>query len=181
MDDELQEGISEITEISEYMRVAANIRVFSIALLRGTLAGGGPAALILAVPFFAVMVDSGSFDTSSLFLIAVPFLAAGAITLAAMMVIGLPLTAILKRLGKECARTYAISGLSLGILIPLVICAAVGSMEAGLFFAVFGMMAGGATALTWGRWREERAEETRNAGYAQSAAKRSNPIHDLVH
>ena len=139
----------------------------------GTLAGGGVPAIIFIPLALSAMAEGGGL--AELFIPFVPLVFTGSIVLPAAIVIGLPLTAILKSQGKECPRIYALCGLLAGAVIPFAIGLAFGSWEAGAFFAIFGMLAGFATALSWGRWRASlRPVEPPPATH-------KNPFHDMIY
>ena len=166
--------VSDFTEISD-VTVESPLFAFARALGWGTLAGSVPAIVLIMLPIVAVLIDGQGMDSSALYLMIISLTVSGAITLAAMVVLGLPLTAFLKSRGKECPRIYALCGLLAGAVIPFAICLAFGSWEAGAFFAIIGMLAGFATALSWGRWRASlRPVEPLPATH-------KNPFHDMIY
>lgn len=174
MTDFTQSTVSDFTEISD-ISVDEPLFAFARALGWGTLAGSAPAIVFIMLPIIALLIDGEGMDSSALYLMIIPLIVSGAITLAAMVVLGLPLTAFLKSRGKECPRIYALCGLAAGAIIPFAICLALGSWEAGLFFAIFGTPAGFATALSWGRWRASlRPVEPPQTTH-------ENPFHDMIY
>ena len=174
MTDLKQAAVSDFTEITD-ITVDEPLFAFARALIWGTLAGSAPGIVLFMLPIVAVLIDHQGLDSSALYLMIIPLIVSGAITLAAMVVLGLPLTAFLKSRGKECPRIYAVCGSIAGAAIPFAICLAFGSWEAGLFFACFGMIAGTTTALSWGRWRASiRATQP-------PAPTHENPFHDMIY
>ena len=124
------------------------------------------------LPFLIALSDGDGFDPQGLSLVFVSLLVSGTITLVGMVAIGLPMTAILARRGKESPRIYAACGAGTGALLPLAACVALGSWAAGFFLAVFGMTAGTAAALSWGRWRRSLRRD---------ATPCENPFHDMIY
>ena len=145
---------------------------FTRAWALGTFAAAAPAALLFVPPFLVALLGNGGFDPQGLTLLVIPLLVSGSVTLVGMVVIGLPLTKILARRGSECPMTYAACGAGAGAILPLAVCLALGSWEAGFFFAVFGMLAGFTTALSWGRWR---------MALRHNPTPRENPFHDMIY
>ena len=139
----------------------------------GTLAGGGIPAIIFVPLAILAIVDSAGL--AALFIPLVPLVFTGSIVLPAAIFIGLPLTAILKCQGKECPRIYAFCGLFAGAALPLSLSIALGGWEPGLFFAIFGMLAGFTTALSWGRWRRSLRDTAAREELPE------NPFHDMIY
>ena len=162
---------SVITEMTDNGGERA-LFAFTRAWMFGTFAAALPAVLLFAVPFSVALFDIGGFDPQALTLLLVPVLVSGSVTLAGMVAIGLPLTAILARRGRECPRIYVACGSGAGAFLPLALCLVLGSWGAGLFFAVFGMLAGTTAALSWGRWR---------ISLRHDAKPRENPFHDMIY
>ena len=73
-----------------------------------------------------------------------------------MLLVGLPVSFILRKLECEDPDAYALAGAMAGFLVPcLPVLIAEGAMgEDVLFFAVPGMVAGATAGFVWGRWRE---------------------------
>ena len=163
--------ISVITEITDHCGEGA-LFAFTRAWALGALAAAVPAAFLFVLPFLISLFDGDGFDPQGLTLLLVPLLVCGTITLVGMVAIGLPVTAILARRVKESPRIYAACGAVAGAFLPLAICLALGSWEAGLFFAVFGTIAGTTAALSWGRWRMSLRHD---------ATPRENPFHDMIY
>ncbi len=156
------------------------ISAFFRAVFWGAVWGGGFLLPFSVAGGIGVALDGEILDGLGLALI--PLFLAGAGTLAGMLVIGLPLTALLRHLRREREGTYGLIGTILGLLLPsLVIIFAhpdsrnLAGLAVGLPLGLFCMFAGMATGHTWGGWRERCAiakRETRPA---------PNPIHDLIH
>ena len=77
---------------------------FGRAILAGTLAGGGP-FLVLSIPMGVLQIIDGDVLTG-LTTAAFPVGIAGGLVLASALLLGLPLTAILRATGRECPKTY---------------------------------------------------------------------------
>ncbi|WP_146107621.1 hypothetical protein [Porphyrobacter sp. HT-58-2] len=131
---------------------------FARAVGWGTLAGAAPYMALIFVPMaFSYMAEASIFEIVVLF--AYPLFLSGAMVLGSALLFGLPLTFFLSEQRREHGGTYALTGLILGALVPLVINGALGGrMEAELlFFAIPGAFAGLVTGVSWGRWREARS------------------------
>lgn len=89
------------------------------------------------------------------------------ITLLFSVVIGLPLTALLRHLRKESAKAYMIAGAGFGFTIPILLDLRIFGYF-GVFFlmSLLGLIAGATTGYLWGGWREKLSaammEETGN-------------------
>lgn len=123
----------------------------------GALAGGAPFALFIA----AVMVMKGLAEGGiALYWIALfallPIAVALAYVLAAMLLIGLPLTWLLHRANRESRAAYILAGTIAGMLIPLVHFAGPGAWPgpSSLILAFCGALGGGTTGHCW--WNEAR-------------------------
>lgn len=128
--------------------------------------------LVFTVPLAFGFTESGA-PLDGLAAALLPLWFTAGVTLAAMVLVGLPLTAALQRTGRECWRTYTLLGLLFGALIPFAYILAIdGAWEPAAFFAVPGMLAGTAAGYSWGRWRRACTERSRTD--------RENPIHDLL-
>lgn len=154
------------------MKAEANAFLRAVAL--GGLAGGAP-MLIFTLP---AAVDWGRIDLLGLVLVTMPLWFAFAVTLAAAVSVGLPMTAILRHWGCETVANYGLLGALFGFLIPFLTFALAGnSLEPGLFFALPGTLAGAVAGTSWGRWRESICS-IHSADFPEPPP---NPIHDLIH
>ena len=105
-----------------------------------------------------------------------------AFSLAGMVLIGLPLTFLLRTIEQETAATYAALGAIAGFLVLAVTFELPRHADLELlWFPAIGAFAGWAAARRWGRWREAVARMRHLQPEEHSAPKRSNPIHDLIH
>jgi hypothetical protein len=144
---------------------------FAKALWCGALVSGGP-FLLLTVPIAvegATLVD----PLSLLFTAAIPVLISAVVTLAAMVAIGLPFTAIARHLQCESVALYAFVGAAFGFLIAFLFLMAISSDPLnvqGMLLIVPGILAGGTTAYVWGRWRIAQVSRTEHIA--------PNRIHD---
>lgn len=176
MREEPQEPISEISEIPDLLAEPPAIH-FGAAVVWGALTG----ALAMVVPLaFSNPANAAAALTAGLYFV---IIFAGLFTLAGMLVIGLPVTALLRAARAEHRYLYAGIGFVAGFGI---LGAVVGlpwryELEA-LVFLFAGGLAGFAAALRWGRWREALARYRQQlADQEAQPDKRSNPIHDLIH
>jgi len=163
------------------MTIDGQTNAFLRAWAAGTLAGGGP-VMLMTVPM-GVWSIAGGHVFSGLFLAVLPLLIAGAATLTAMVVIGLPITALLHSKKKECPRIYGLAGAIFGFIIPPIVLVTFENADevfstASAIFCIFGALAGTVTAVIWGRFRKEM-NSTTNPYAAEEA--QPNPIHDLIY
>lgn len=166
-----QPSVSDITERSEF----PGITHFAACLGWGVLTG----TLVLAA---GLLIDAGfDVDASEVF-VGIFFIGAfvGFFTIAAMLVIGLPLTLVLRVLGMEQAVTYAAIGTLAGFLIIAVLFGIHEEDAEMLWFPLSGALAGCACAFRWGRWREQIASQSEASAPPAPAPKHDNPIHDLI-
>jgi hypothetical protein len=143
------------------------INNFARAVWWGAVVGGGP-FMLFTVPFGISLAFSEDL-AGGLYLANLPLMIAGVGTLIGLLLIGLPLTAVLRWAGKgEPASTYSLAGLGAGFLIPYLIFAAAtdwgsDAMLGGLFLSFPGALAGTTAATIWGNWRERVAAEIGDA------------------
>lgn len=168
--------ISESTEITDRSDLIG-IGAFFSATGWGTLIG----TITLISGFF--LTAAGELDAGELIgAVLLVGLIVGAFTLAGMVLIGLPITVVLRAIWWEPAWLYAALGTIAGFLI---IATLLGLQSAAkpefLTLAVSGALAGFAAGLRWGLWRENRSATRWQASSARKSRKRNNPIHDLVY
>lgn len=170
MTDELQISVSEITEIPE----GFGLGHFLAALCWGTLAGTGSMvlALMIASGFDFTLYSIGA----ALGILWLVGLVVAVFTLAGLLIVGLPLTLVLRLIEEESAALYAAIGAIAGFAIMAIIFEA---HEDALAFAfsLVGAIAGGACAYRWGRWREAVVAHR----LSKTPTRRTNPIHELTH
>lgn len=137
------------------------LKTFARAVGWGAVAGGAPVLLFTLPAAILSVVDASNEGLAGLLYIAtLPLLLAGAGTLAGALLLGLPLTALLRRKGRETSTTYGLLGAALGFVLPaLAAFAAIGPDIGGAFllFAIPGLIAGLTAATVWGNWREQVA------------------------
>ena len=145
--------VSEVTEITDH-NLDASGRHFGAAWGWGTVSGTGAmmtTSLVFASTGDGAIGPLAGIVAGSLFV----GLFTGAITLAGMIVIGLPVTFLLKLLRLENQPLYALLGTMAG---AASLAAWVGfdalADTAVLFFITPGACAGFAAAWRWGQWRE---------------------------
>ena len=172
MGHEPQDRISQIPETSDKPWLSF-LRHFVGAWGWGMLSG--LAALVVGTPF--IRPATWNLYEVAIFTFSMGVFV-GIFALGGMLMIGLPLTVLLRAIGKENAAIYAALGFIAGFLIIAIISdfPRHSNREDLLFFAA-GTIAGLAAAFRWGRWRQQRW-----AALAQPPSKkRTNPIHDLIH
>lgn len=98
--------------------------------------------------------------------------------IAAMFLIGLPVTALLKSIGAEEVWLYTTIGATSGFA-TLAIMFEVWRAPDLLLLPFTAALAGAATGFRWGSWRERRAKEIQAA--AQAPEPPENPFHDMIH
>lgn len=175
-----REEISEITEIDDRIFTAA-IRAFLRAVKWGAIAGGG-IWLLMTVPIGVGMALDGEAGPG-LGVALMPLAIAGAGSLAGMLLIGLPLTALLRELRNERCATYALVGMIAGFIAPSLVVALLENFNPfessfGLFLGIFGAISGGVAGHVWGSWREQLQPQPEPASAEPTPS--PNPIHDLL-
>jgi len=124
---------------------------FAKSVFIGALSGAAP-ILIVSVPFGAMSLVWGwNVDGSvwpSLWLAAVPLVVALAIVLVASIVIGLPLTHLMRRRGTETKSTYIRVGALAGVVIPTAILVLMRA-PTGYWMCILGAVSGAVTGRTW--------------------------------
>ncbi len=150
------------------------------ALLRAVSAGtavAGAPWLLITTPAAISVLAPGNIATG-VFVLVTPILVAGALVLTGMLVIGLPLTAVLSKAGKECRWVFGLLGAIIGFLLPAAVAIAFDdSSEAwipAIALAFNGMFAGAATGFVWGKHRKRIRDEAQNPDP-------TNPIHELIY
>lgn len=140
-----------------------SVRGFARAVWWGSVVGAAP-FLAITMPLAMSFIDITDPVPAILFGL-LPLIITGTIVLAASLLIGLPLTAVLSQSGRERQRHYAVAGLVGGALVPALILFVFdgGGYEPMLFFSIPGMIAGTVTGLVWGKWREALADEAASA------------------
>ncbi|MXO61138.1 hypothetical protein GRI89_16465 [Altererythrobacter salegens] len=131
--------------------------------------------LIFTLP---AVLEGGQVDALGIAIVTMPLWYSFGITFAAALVIGLPLTAILRRWDCETAVNYGVLGALFGFLIPVMTFGIASDwLGLALTLAVPGTLAGAITATTWGYWREG----LRWASDPEPPDQPAKPIHDLIH
>lgn len=176
MDKDLQEPISEISEIPDLLGEPPAIH-FGAAVLWGALTG----AVAMVVPLAVSNPENAAASlTAGLYFV---LIFAGLFTLAGMLVIGLPVTALLRAARAEHRYLYAGIGFIAGFgLFGATLGLPSRYEPEALVFLFSGGLAGFAAALRWGRWREALARYRQQLADEEAQSdKRSNPIHELIH
>lgn len=176
MNNEMRELSSEISEIPDFVREP---RYFHFIASVGW--GMSAATLAVIVPLALSNPENAAANIGAGILFV--GIAAGLLTLAGMLVIGLPVSALLRAAKAEHRFLYAAIGAIAGVAATVMLFRMPLRFDEEFFwFSSIGGFAGFATALRWGRWREALARyRQRPTEAAPQRAKRSNPIHDLIH
>ncbi|MCB2067020.1 MAG: hypothetical protein KDE15_10330 [Erythrobacter sp.] len=183
MTEQLQDRVSDFSEIDE-SPFSPHVIAFARAVLWGTIAGGGIFLLVSVPVAIAALIDGYIVQAVGVALL--PLGISGAGTLAGMLLLGLPVTAILHALNRETARNYALAGTVLGLVSPAAMMAIAGDSDEtligfGMFLGLFGLMAGGVSSNIWGQWRQACAAQREVAAvFTDQADPHPNPIHDLL-
>lgn len=134
------------------------LRAFLIAVLCGGLAAGAP-AMLLTAPFGLALMSDG--NLGGLLVMFSPVLVAVPVVLGASLLIGLPLTAILRAWNREAGEYYIVAGLIFGA-VPFLVLSLVPGAEPSLgLLMLCGALGGGVTSWHWARYRDGlRGERT---------------------
>ena len=130
---------------------------FAKAVLTGACAAAAP-FLVLTVPIgLAALFDFGDpmGGLNGLLIAAAPLIVTLPIVLGASILIGLPLTYLLSRAGRDQGELYVVAGLFFGGVLPVAISILAGQAADALFyFAIPGSLGGAVTGWSWGRHRD---------------------------
>ena len=133
------------------------------ALMKATAFGGFAATGAMLAIEGVIHFRLASLDAlPAVFIVwAITWLVATVITLLAAVIIGLPLTAMLRRFDCENCRTYTFFGALFGFLIPLIAdyVASHKFNSDNLGFVFAGTLAGTTVGILWGSWRERVAAD----------------------
>lgn len=130
---------------------------FAKAVLTGAFAAGSPLLLISVPAGIVLLFDFGDpmGGLNGLLIAAFPLLITLPIVLGASILIGLPLTYLLSRAGRDQGELYVVAGLFFGGVLPVAISILAGQAAGGLFyFAIPGSLGGAVTGWSWGRYRD---------------------------
>ena len=135
------------------------IKTFARATWWGAMVGGGPFLLITVPTILSVISEMATRDLPlALLLVVLPILVSATVTMAALIVIGLPLTVWLHHRQAERVGPYGLTGAACGFLLPLLVMLVNSSVDwTFLFLAIPGALAGTTAATVWGNWREQVA------------------------
>ena len=180
MTEQPQEPISEITETSDIIRSKGNSH-FAAAMGWGTLVGTGILVTTILAPLLVPLEGIDGFRIGLWALVFAVFVV-GLFTLSGMLLIGLPVTFLLRAIDCEYRALYAVLGAVAGFTVLAVMMEfpRYGRWEE-IILPTSGALAGLASAYRWGRWRQDVAEAKREARRNAQARRRDNPIHDLIH
>ena len=135
---------------------------FFKSVLIGAAAGAAP-VLVFTLPLGAVALASGGFMGDGrllpcLWIGFLPLIVAAPLVLAASVIFGLPLTAILKRRSLESSLAYTSAGAGLGFMIVPILLLLMRAPE-GYWMASLGAIGGAVTGRTW--WTSTRKHNVR--------------------
>ena len=129
---------------------------FAKSVLIGTFAAAAlPSVFTIALAINSLPegINGGGRLFPSFWLAILPSVVAFPLVLGASIIVGLPLTAWLKRSGRETGAAYTVAGAALGFVIPLIILLIIHA-PAGYWTVILGAFSGAITAHTW--WRSAR-------------------------
>ena len=168
--------VSDFSEIpdGELLRMIGS---FFRATGWGAIAGGG-FFMVFTVPFGLITLIAEG-EPGGILVALLPLGIAFTGTLAGMIGLGIPLTALLSHLECERLGIYSAIGIFGGLLLPAFFAAWLdgsfnsGSVSVGIFLGPFGAMAGGVCGNVWGAYRVTLAD--------QETAPSANPFHDMIY
>ncbi len=136
--------------------IPRQVHRFGLAVLMGTVSAGalpGLLTICLGIPMLFRMGSLWELPVTLLFAVC-PFLISFAMVLAGSLFIGLPVAALLRRLGWEGASPYVFVGGLAGAALPILVVLLLlgGDLEGTPFLSVFGIVGGAVTGNTW--WKE---------------------------
>lgn len=137
------------------MSFAPNLKALAKAVLVGTLAGAALPTVLMAILALMQMTDGDSISNargSALLMLLFPALLVFCVVLPATILVGLPVTALLRRLEWESELAYRIIGALVGLAIPTLLLWSEG-FEFSVILAGQGAISGAATGWAWGRER----------------------------
>lgn len=134
------------------------LKGFLAAVATGTIAGTAFPAIMLALAIFGSSSSDGDVRTGlgiAAMIIMVPF----ALVSVSALLVGVPTTLLLRKMGRESATAYIFIGGLSGFLIPVMILA-VAEGNASIFFSslpvsILGAISGALTGRAW--WKNYRA------------------------
>jgi hypothetical protein len=154
-------------------RIAARrvngMRGFAKAVMVGSLVGAVLPLCIsvpVAVDDFAHPLTGHVNSLNDVYLAALPLIVSLSIVLASSLVVGLPVSWLLRRLHAESLEAYGSIGAVFGVLIPIGLLLLFRA-EGGYWLAVLGAFSGVATALTW--WSERQSATSRRSPHKADA------------
>ena len=127
---------------------------FAKAVLTGAFAAAAPFLLVTVPLGLILLFDFGDpmGGARGLLIAVAPLIVTLPIVLGASILIGLPLTYLLSRAGRDQGELYVVAGLFFGGILPVAISILAGQAAGGLFyFAIPGSLGGAVTGWSWGR------------------------------
>lgn len=138
--------------------ISPTVFSFSKSVIFGSLAGAAPMLILTTLLAAGMLTEGRDHLLSSLWFAALPLMVSFPVVLTASVVFGIPLTVILRRLGRESIEAYMGAGATIGSTIPF---AALLIMHApsGYWLSFLGAISGAVTGRTW--WISVREPRTR--------------------
>ena len=130
---------------------------FAKAVLTGAFAAAAPFLLVTVPLGLILLFDFGDpmGGARGLLIAVAPLIVTLPIVLGASILIGLPLTYLLSRAGRDQGELYVVAGLFFGGILPVAISILAGQAADALFyFAIPGSLGGAVTGWSWGRHRD---------------------------
>lgn len=128
---------------------------FFKSVLFGTLVGAAlPLCLTVPLGILNLLEPlTGHRDfIGSLYFAALPLIVAFAVVLPSSVLVGIPVSLVLKKLDAESTDFYVLCGAAFGILITLLVLVLIRA-QAGYWMVILGAFSGAATAWNWSRYR----------------------------
>ncbi len=176
MTDELYHSVSVNTEMTG-ITIWPGMKNFAAALSWGTLAGTLPIT-------GSVLLEFWTDQPAGTFLLGITLIAGlfvSIITLAMMLLAGLPVTWLLHKTQMEHVEVYAVLGAIAGFAVPIIFFYAQADLHHDNYLiSLAGALAGFASALRWSLWRRNLEQSRRNELESRASKKTTNPIHDLL-
>lgn len=139
------------------------LRGILLAIAAGTVAGTAFPVIIVAVAIFVSSTSNSDF-LAALWVIAITITVPLCLVSSSLLLLGLPVMLVLKKLRRESEAAYLLAGGMIGFLVPGTLLAVIEGNINLLLFAfpagLIGAFSGAITGRTW--WRQYRAAVAEN-------------------